>query len=185
MVDGILKNLEPKLDKAIEFLKGELAALHTGRANPVLVSDVLVEVYGSKMPLKSVASITTPDPKSIIITPWDKSTLSFIEKAILTSNLGFTPVNDGQSVRINIPPLNEERRRDFVKIVTSKAEEARISVRNLRHEAHEEIRKGQTEGKITEDEKFRGEEQLQKLVEEYNKKVDDLAKAKEEEIMQV
>ncbi|NIM47639.1 MAG: ribosome recycling factor [Candidatus Aenigmarchaeota archaeon] len=185
MIDEILNNLRPRLEKAIEFLKRDLSTLHTGKANPSLVSDVLVEAYGSKMPLKSVASITAPNPKSIIITPWDKANLGLIEKAILSSNLGFTPINDGESVRINIPPLNEERRREFAKIVSTKAEEAKVSIRNLRHESHEEIKKAESGGKITEDEKYRGEDQLQKIVEEYNKKVDNITKNKEQELMQI
>lgn len=185
MYKDIISGKKDKFEKTIEFFQEELGKLRTGRASASLVEDLLVDYYGSKSPMKQVASITVPEPRTIAISPWDKDSLVNIEKAIRDSQLNLNPMNDGQLVRINIPPLNEERRRDLVKLLNQKAEEARVSVRKTREDIWDEIQKAEKEGKMGEDDKFSGKDALQEVVDGYNKKIEELREKKEEEIMTV
>jgi ribosome recycling factor len=172
-------------ERAIEFFESEIGNIHTGRATTSLVSDVLVDAYGTKSPLKQVANITVTDPRSLAIQPWDKGNLVQIESALREANLGFGVVNSGDAIRINIPELTEERRNEFVKMVKAKAEEAKISIRNIRRDVWESVKKDKTNGDITEDDMYRNEEEINQYVEAHNKKIDDTISAKEKELREV
>lgn len=171
--------------KAIAHLKEEFAALQIGRASSSLVENLMVDAYGMTQPLKAVASISVPDGKTVQIQPWDKGMLAGVEKAIRDSELNLNPVNNGVAIILNIPPLTEERRRDLVKIVHRLAEEAKISVRNVRHDAMSTYKRMEGDGEMTEDDRNRSEKQLQEAVDATNKEIADLAKSKEEAIMTV
>jgi len=185
MYKEIINKIKPDLDKTIEFLKREITALQVGRATPALVENIEVECYGSKMPIKQLAAISVPEPRSLIIAPWDKTILKEIEKAIYSSRPGLSPVIDGEVIRINTPPLNEERRKEIMTILNEKLEQARISIRLRREEAWKEIQELTRQGKIREDDKFRGKEELQKVIDEYNEKVEEIGEKKKKEIMVV
>ncbi len=185
MVNEVIKKNEIQFEKALEHLKESLTKLRTGRASASLVEDLTVDYYGAKSPLKQIASITVPEARTIAITPWDRDSLVNIEKAIRESQLNLNPVNDGQVVRINIPALNEERRKELVKVLNQDAENARIAVRKTRENIWEEIQETEKEGKISEDDKFSGKESLQKVVDGYNVKIEELREKKEGEIMTV
>ncbi len=174
-----------EFDKALAHLADEFARLQVGRANPGLVEGILVEAYGSNQPLKNLANISIPDPKTLQIEPWDKTILGAVEKAIQTSDLGMNPVNNGNSILLNIPPLTEERRKELVKIVHQLAEDAKISIRNARQTAHSKFKSMSQAKEITEDDATGAEKKLQEKVDEYNQKVTDGAKAKEEAVMTV
>ena len=181
----ILNKYEGKFQNVIEHFLTELVKLRTGRANAALVEGILVDYYGSKTPLKQIASINVPEPRMIIIQPWDKGSLANIETAIRKSDLGVNPVNDGQVVRLAIPPLNEERRLELSKVLNKMAEESKVSVRNIREDIWKEIQEKEKKGELSEDEKFRGKEALQKAIDEYNKKIEEIREKKEKEIMTV
>jgi ribosome recycling factor len=185
MVEQIIAAAKPKMDKAIEHFREELGTLRTGRANPAMVEDLVIDYYGAKSPLKQVASITIPESRLIVIQPWSRDNLVDIEKAINEANLGFNPTNDGQVIRIVIPPLNEERRRDLVKILGKYSEESRVAIRRAREEAWDEIQEAVKSSKTGEDDKFRGKDKLQELVDEYNNKVEEIREKKEKEIMEI
>ncbi len=185
MIDSIIRELPVKLDKAIEFLESELANIHTGRATVSLVDEISVNAYGSVQQLKQVANITIPEARQILIQPWDKGIVNQIESGIRDSQLGFNPINTGDQIRINIPELTEERRRDFVKLAKEKTEEARVAIRNTRSDAWNSVKKAKTDGEIGEDDMYRGESEIQKLVDAYNKKVEDIFSAKEKELLEV
>lgn len=185
MINQIIKKHEEDFAKAVEFFKEELGKLRTGRANVSLVDQISVEYYGSKSPLKQIASITIPEPRTIAITPWSRDSLVNIEKAIRESQLNLNPVNDGIMIRINIPSLNEERRKELVKILNQKAEGARVVVRKAREEVWEEIQEAEKSGGISEDDKFSGKEKLQKIVDEYNARIEEIRSKKELEIMTI
>lgn len=172
-------------EKTIAHLKTEFSKLQIGRATPALVEDLKIEAYGSLQLLKAVASISIPEPKTICIQPWDKSNIALIEKAIYASQLGLAPTNNGVSVIITLPPLTEERRLELVKVVFKLAEEARITIRNVRQVAHTAFKTMENSKEIGEDERVRSEKELQVKVDEYNKKVDEAAKAKEADIMKI
>jgi len=181
----MLEEFKTKLDHSLEMFREDLNGVRTGRASAGLVENLSVDVYGSKMTLKQIASVMVPDARSIAIQPWDKSNLGPIEKAIRESDLGFNPVNDGSMVRINVPPLSEERRDELVKIASSKAENARISVRNLRREIMDKIA-GQIKDKlIGEDEQMRLEKQVQEKIDAVMARMEELFKQKETEIKTV
>lgn len=180
-----IEKKKPEFEKTLEHFQQELQKLRTGRASAVLVEDLPVEYYGAKSPLKQVASVTVPEPRTIAISPWDKGVLPAIEKAIRESELNLNPNNDGQIIRVNIPALTEERRKDLVKVLNQKAEDARISIRKHREEIWEEIQNLAKEGKIGEDEKFKGKDSLQEAVDEYNGKIEEMREKKEKEIMTV
>ena len=172
------------MDKAIDHADSELNKIRAGKASPSLLDDVMVDYYGSPTPLSQVGSVNTPDARTIIIQPWEKSLLAPIEKAIKEANLGVNPQNDGIIIRINVPPLTEERRRDLVKKAKAEAETGKIAVRNIRKDANEKIKKLKTEG-VSEDEIKVGEAEIQKLTDAYIIKVDQLSEAKEKDIMTV
>ena len=185
MVDEIIRNSEVQFEKALEFLQEELGKLRTGRASTSMVENLQVDYYGAKSTLKQMASITVPEARTITIAPWDRDSLVNIEKAIRDSQLNLNPINDGQLIRINIPALNEERRKELVKFLNQNTENARIAVRKIRENLWEEIQESEKDGKISEDDKFAGKEKLQKVVDEYNDKIEKIREKKEAEIMTV
>jgi ribosome recycling factor len=172
------------MDKAIEHCDGELQKIRAGKANPSMLDDILVEYYGTPTPLNQVGSVNTPDARTIVVQPWEKSLLGAIEKAIMEANLGVNPQNDGVIIRINVPPLTEERRRDLVKKVKAEAENGKVAIRNIRKDANEKIRKLKSEG-VSEDEMKTGEAEIQKLTDAHIVKVDQLSDVKEKDIMTV
>lgn len=182
MIEQIKKQAEEKMGKAVQVLRKDLLTLRAGRANPAVLDKVLVSYYGSEMPINQVANISTPDPRSLVIEPWDKSILSDIEKAITKSDLGFNPVNDGKLIRINIPPLTEERREELIKVSRKMGEEAKVAIRNIRRDANDELKKAEKSGEVPEDLSRRGQEEIQKLTDRYIKEVDQTIAAKEKEI---
>ena len=183
-IQAIQKKAEEKMEDAIVFLDEELARIRAGKANPKILDGVRVPYYGSMVPLSNVASINTPDAKTLLITPWEKPMLKEIEKAIMNSNVGITPENNGEIIRLGIPPLTEERRRTLAKQAKQEAENAKISVRNARRDAIELLKKSIKEG-VSEDVEKDAEADMQKTHDRYIKKVDDLFAAKEKEIMTV
>lgn len=185
MYEELIENSKKDLESSIERLNDELGKLRIGRANPALVENLTVEYYGAKTPLKQVAAISVPEPRLIVINPWDKDSLVAIESAIKASDLGINPSNDGQVVRLSIPPLNEERRQDLVKVANQKTEEAKVAIRNVRESVWRQIQDLEKDGKISEDDKFKGKDKLQKLIDEYNSKVEEIRERKEKEIMTV
>jgi len=185
MNDPTLQQATQHFQKAIDHLHHEYGKLQTGRASAGLVEGIEVENYGTRMPIKALASISVPDAKTIAIQPWDRGSMSSIEKAIQESGIGLNPQNDGLVIRLNLPPLTEERRRDLVKVVHQLSEDARISIRQGRHEAIDELKRMEKEKEISEDERIGKEKKMQESVDEYNKKVEELAKKKETDIMTV
>lgn len=181
----VLAATEDLMKKTIDRIHVEFAAIRTGRASTALVDGIKVDSYGSMMPIKQLANLGTPDARTIEIRPWDISQTANIEKAIQKSQLGLTPVNDGKVIRLSIPSLTEERRKDLIKVVHKIAEDFRVSIRNERRQAIENVKKLEKDKKITEDDKKKGEQDLQKLTELYVKKVDELLAGKEKEIMEV
>lgn len=184
-IDQVLQNAQVAFDKVVEHLKAEFGRLQIGRASAALVDHISVEVYGSIQPMKAIASVSIPDPRTIQIQPWDKSCLSAIEKAIVGVGTGLNPVNDGICVRINIPPLTEERRIELTKHVKKLAETARIAVRTARQDFNTEFKKMKANDEITEDELFEAGEKLQAKVEMINKKIDEVTLEKEKDVMTV
>src|SRR5467141_3445457 len=184
-LEDILPQVEARMRKAIDALKLELASVRTGRAAPALVEQLEVEAYGAPTPLISLAAISAPEPRLIVISPFDRSLIKAIEKAILASDLGLTPSNDGAVIRLNIPALNEERRRDLVKLLHKKVEEGRVELRTLRRHAHDEMRSKEKSAGVTTDEVKRIETQLQKLTDRYILTADEVGQAKEKEILSV
>ncbi len=172
------------MDKAIDHCEGELQKIRAGKANPAMLDDISVDYYGTPTPLSQVGNVNTPDARTIVVQPWEKSLLAPIEKAIKEANLGLNPQNDGVIIRINVPPLTEERRRDLVKKVKAEAETGKIAIRNIRKDANEKIRKLKSEG-VSEDEMKTGEGEIQKLTDSYIEKVDQHAEAKEKDVMTV
>jgi ribosome recycling factor len=184
--NSIIKDSEEKMLKALESVRHEFSTVRTSRATPALLDNIKVEAYGSPMPIKQAASITCPEPRSIQIQPWDVSLIGAIEKAILKSDLGITPQNDGKIIRLNMPQLTQERRKELVKIIHKLAEEkGRISVRNIRRQAVETIKKQGKDGIIPEDEAKKLEKKMQDLHDKYIGEIDKLVTKKEEEIMEV
>lgn len=184
-VDHVLKTLEDSLAKVLEHLHEDYAGMQIGRASASLVERIMVDSYGVMQPIKAVANISIPDSRTIQIQPWDRGTLAAIEKAITLAELGLTPQNDGIVVRLNIPPLTEERRKDLTKLVFKMAEEAKIAVRNARHDAMEEIKKEQKANQISEDQQKVAEKKAQEHVDETNTAIDTAAKAKEADVLKV
>lgn len=185
MIKETLKEAETRMKGAIQVLEDDLAGIRTGRASPVLLERLQVEYYGAPTPLVQLASISVPEPRQLLVRPFDAATLKTIERAILASDLGLTPNNDGKVIRLNLPPLTEERRRDLVKVVNNRAEEARIAVRNVRRDLVRDLREFQQEKLISEDDLKTGEEELQKHTDQMIKQVDAVAERKQKEIMEV
>lgn len=180
----IIHNTEEKMKKAVESVTREFSEIRTGRASPALVEGLYVNYYETPTLLKQLASISVPDAHLIVIQPWDPTAIAEIEKAILKSNLGINPSNDGKLIRLSIPPLSRERRQELVKVVNKMAEEGRVSLRTIRREAKESLEKLEKDKVIPEDDKFRGIDELQKLIDKYIAKIDELLKNKEKEILE-
>lgn len=178
----IINKIRPELDKVMAFLETEVGKIRTGRANPSLVEDVAVDCFGQIFPLKQLATITSPEPRQILIQPWDKSYVEGIVSALQKTGVGANPIVDKDNVRINLPPLTEEYRKDLIRLLSEKQEQARQSVRKWREEAWREAQDLAREGKIREDDKFRAKDDLQELIDDYGKKIDDLGERKKKEI---
>lgn len=185
MIKEVLKETEDHMKGAIEATKREFQAVRTSRANPAILERVVVEYYGTPTPLQQLANISIGDARMLIVQPWDKTVLSAIEKAILKADLGLNPVNDGSIIRLPIPQLTEERRKELVKLVKKEAEEKRVAIRNLRRDANDKIKLLEKEGQISEDDSKRGHDEVQKLTDKYIVEIDKLLEHKEKEIMEV
>ena len=183
MVEKIYKDTKEKMNKAVEALKKDLSRIRTGRASISLLDGIRVQYYGSQLPLNQVASIAVPESRQITVQPWDLKALADIERAILKSELGLTPANDGKIIRIPIPPLTEERRRELVKVIKKMAEESRVILRNLRREANESLKDLKKEKTIPEDAFFKAQEEVQKITNQTIEKIDRISEEKEKEIL--
>jgi len=178
----IIKKIKPELEKVINFLDKEVSGIRTGRANPSLVEDIIVECFGEKFPLKQLAAISSPGPKEIVIQPWDKSYIESIEKAISRSTFGASPIVDKDIIRISLPSLSDEYRKNLLRLLSEKQEEARKTIRRWREESWNEVQEEFKESEIREDYKFRAKDELQDLIDEYNEKVKEIGERKEKEI---
>jgi len=185
MIEQILTEINGKMQKGVDALTRDLAAIRTGRASPALVEHIKADYHGVLTPINQIASITIPEAKMILIQPWDRSSIRSIEKAILASDLGLNPTSDSNVVRIPIPPLTEERRKELTRVVHKRLEEARIALRNLRREGIERLRQAEKNKELSQDQYTRASEQLQKLTDNFIDKVNDIGQAKETEIMEV
>lgn len=185
MLKEIYREAETRMKGAIQALEEDLAGIRTGRASPALIERLAVDYYGTPTPLIQLSSISVPEPRSLLIRPFDPSTLKAIERAILASDLGLTPNNDGKSIRLNLPPLTEERRRELVKVVHNRVEEARVAVRNIRRDAIRDLREFEQEKMISEDERKKGEEELQKITDRCIEEINAIGERKEKEILEV
>jgi len=183
MLDEVYKDARTRMKKTLQVLEHELAKIRTGRASVALVEEIKVDYYGTPTPLNQLASISIPESRLIVIQPWDPSSLTAIEKAILKSDLGLTPTNDGKLIRISIPPLTEERRKELVKVVHKIAEESKVAIRQIRRDANETLKRMKKNKEISEDDLHRGQEEVQKITDEFIKNVDEVTKKKEEEIL--
>jgi ribosome recycling factor len=181
----VLSSYRERMDKAVTALKEEFAGLRTGRASSALLDQVHVDAYGSSMPLSQVAGVTVPDPRSLMVNVWDKGVVVSVEKAIRSAGLGLNPVVEGQNLRIPIPPLTEERRREIAKLAGKYAEQQRVAVRNVRHHAMDDLKKAEKDGALSQDEHRKMHDDVQKLTDEAIKRIDETLKTKEQEIMQV
>lgn len=182
---AVQKDLETRMQQAIDVLTREFAAVRTGRANAALLDGVRVEAYGNMTPINQLASVSVPDPRTIVIQPWDATQLKEIEKGIVKSDIGITPSNDGKVIRLTMPTLTEERRKQLAKAVGKLAEDARVSVRNVRREANDKLKALAKEKKISEDEERRAHDQIQKTTDRFTARIDELVKKKEQEILTV
>ncbi|MDD5312937.1 MAG: ribosome recycling factor [Dehalococcoidia bacterium] len=185
MIEKILKNADLKMKKTVEALSKELAGIRTGRASPALVEHIKVDYYDTVTPIIQLASISVPDPRTIMIQPWDRNIIQSIEKALLKSELGLNPNSDGNAIRISIPTLTEERRKELIKVVHKRLEESRISIRNIRRETIDELKQSEKNKEISQDQDIRATEQLQKLTDSYIDAVNHVGKEKEAEILEV
>ena len=184
-VDQSLKEGSEKMEKAVTHLKEDLAGIRTGRASASVLNRITVEYYGTPVPLNQLASINVPEPRTLMVQPFDKGALGAIEKAIQTSDLGITPSNDGNVIRLGFPPLTEERRKELVKMLHGRAEEGRVAVRNVRRHAKEQMEKLEKDSAISQDELARGEKELQKLTDRFVTEIDEIQRHKEQELMEV
>lgn len=185
MIDDVLKDAEERMKKSLSAFRRELAGIRTGKATTTLLDSVKVECYGQVMPLNQVASISVPESRLILVQPWDRTIVGDVEKAIHKSDLGLVPNTDGNVIRISIPPLTEERRKELVKVVRKQAEDARVSIRNIRRDANESLKKGQKDGAISEDDSHKAMDKVQKLTDKYISEIEEVLKSKEAEIMEV
>ncbi len=183
-VDRVIKKAEDNMQAAVDSVKNQFSTIRTGRAHPSLIEGVRVDYYGTKTPIKQLANVSTPEARLIVIQPWDKASMGAIEKAIQTSDVGITPVNDGKVIRLSMPQLTQERRDELSKVLHRISEEGKVSVRNTRHEALEEAGKLEKDNKMTEDDKFLTKDRIQKITDDYTKKVDVVLKEKEQDIRQ-
>ncbi len=184
-MDQILKDAKSRMDKTIENLRLELAKIRSGKATTALLDGIKVDYYGSMVPISQTGNLTVLDAHALSFTPWDKSMLNIVDKAILEANIGLNPVSDGTNLKIPIPPLNEERRRELVKLVKKFGEDSKVALRNVRRDANEHLKREEKEKKITEDQLKAAEDKTQKLTDEHTKIVEDILKHKEKEIMEV
>ena len=184
-IEGAMRDAEHKMEQAVTHLKDDLSGVRTGRATPAVLNRVTVEYYGTPVPLNQLASVHVPEPRLLQVQPFDKSAISAIERAIMQSDLGITPSNDGNVIRLAFPPLTEERRKELVKQVHHRAEEARVAVRNVRRHAKEEMEKLEHDGAISQDDLIRAEKELQKLTDRFVTEVDEIQGHKEQELMEV
>lgn len=185
MPQSVLKDMEERMTKAVGTLKKDLATLRAGRANPAMLDKVVVDYYGTPTPISQLANINAPEPRMLLIQPWDKTALKEIDRAIQQSDLGLTPTNDGNIIRIAVPPLTEERRKDLVKVAGKSGEEAKVAIRNIRRDANDEIKKLEKAAAISEDESRRHQETIQKVTDKYIAEVDKIVKEKEKDILEV
>ncbi|RMG89016.1 MAG: ribosome recycling factor [Chloroflexi bacterium] len=185
MINDVLRDAESRMKGAITSLKEDLAGFRTGRANPQLVEKLMVEMYGVEMPLQQLAAISVPEPQQLAIRPYDLKSISAIERAILKSDLGLTPNNDGKIIRLNLPALTEERRRDLVRLVGKRVEEAKVAVRNVRRDALNDLRDMKDEKMISEDAFYQAQDDLQKLTDKYVEQIEEMGQDKEAEIMEL
>lgn len=185
MLNEVRTEAEDRMSKGIDALKKELSTLRAGRATPSLLEKVSVEYYGAPTPINQMANVSAPEPRLLIIQPWDKTVLPDIEKAIMKSDLGLTPNNDGIVIRLSIPQLTEERRSELVKVVKKKGEEAKVAIRNIRRDANDQLKDFLKDGEISEDDNRKGQEDIQKITDRYIKDIDTLVDKKEQEIMEV
>jgi ribosome recycling factor len=185
MTDKALKNADLKMNKTVEAMVKEVAGIRTGRASPALVEHVRVDYHGVATPLIQLASISVPEPRSISIHPWDRTIINSIDKAILKSDLGLNPINDGNNIRISIPPLTEERRKDLIKMVHKRLEESRITIRNIRRDSADELKLAEKNKEISQDEHLRAADKLQKLTDAFIESVNRIGREKEAEILEV
>ncbi|MEK6666024.1 MAG: ribosome recycling factor [candidate division NC10 bacterium] len=182
-MQAVIKEVETRMQGALDALGRDFAGVRTGRASTGLLEGIRVDYYGTPTPVPQVASLSVPDPKTLLIQPWDASLLHAIEKAIMKSDLGLTPANDGKVIRLVMPPLNEERRKQLAKAVGKLAEDARVAIRNIRHDANKKIKTMEKEKKISEDDGRRGQDQTQKITDKFIQRADELLKKKEQEIL--
>ena len=185
MVDEIFEDLKERMGKSIESLKREYSRLRTGRASVSLLDGIRVSYYDTPTPLNQMASLAIPEPRLIVIQPWDKTAIGDIEKAILKSELGLTPMNDGKVIRISIPPLTEERRKELVKVARKMSEDNKVAIRNIRRDANEMLKDLKTEKEITEDDLYRTQDEVQKITDDFISQVDELCTVKEKEILEI
>ena len=183
--DDILLDAEDKMEKAVEFLQSEFSGLRTGKASPAMVENISVDYYGAATRLKDMSNISTPEPRLLVISPFDPSVLPAIEKAIIEANIGITPMSDGRVCRLPVPELSEERRKDLLKVAKAKAEDQRVAVRNVRRDANEHVKALQKKADITEDDRDQALEQVQKFTDKHVASIDSLLSSKETEIMEV
>ena len=185
MINDVVLDTKDKMDKTVQFLQQEMTGLRTGKANPALVENITVDYYGTPTRLRDISNISTPEPRLIVINPFDPSSLGLIEKAIVAANIGITPMNDGRLIRVPIPELSEERRKEMVKMAGRITEDQRISVRNIRRDSNEQIKALQKNGDITEDDRDNALDQIQKSTDKHIKKMDEMLTTKEKDIMEV
>jgi ribosome recycling factor len=185
MLDLVYLDAEERMDKVISAFKKELATLRAGRATPSLLDRIEVEYYGTATPLNQLAGVTAPEPRLLVVQPWDKQAIGDIEKAILKSDLGLTPNSDGSIIRLSIPQLTEERRKELVKFIRKKAEESKVNIRNVRRDANDEIKQLEKSGDVTEDDRRRGQDHIQEITDKKTAEVDEVMDAKEQELMEV
>jgi ribosome recycling factor len=185
MIDEVLDELRGRMAKSIDALQDDLLGIRTGRASPALVEKLPIEYYGTLTALNQMASIAVPEPRLLVIRPWDPSALESIERAILRSDLGLTPMNDGKLIRLSIPRLTEERRHELVRVVARRVEEARVAVRNLRRDALHDLKDFEKEKMISEDDFYRGKDEVQKLTDEFIGEIDKIGERKEQEVMEI
>ena len=184
-MNEIFARAEEKMNKSLNNLASEFAAIRAGRANPGVLDRVSADYYGCPTPINQMAAVSVPEPRCLLITPWDKSTLSLIERAILTSDIGINPQNDGKTIRLVFPPLTEDKRKEIVKDVAKQAEDTKVQIRNERRDAIEKLKKMKKNSEITEDDLEDGQEKIQKLTDKYTKKADELSAVKQKEVMAI
>ena len=185
MIDDVLADAKDRMGKAVEALRKELTTIRTGRAHPGLIEHLRVDYYGAPTPLNQLATISVPEPRLLVIQPWDRQSLGNIEKAIHKADLGLNPINDGNVIRLVIPQLTEERRKDLAKVVRKKVEEGRVAVRNVRRDRHDELRRLQREKEISEDAQYLAQEELQKLTDGFIQEIERVGEEKEAELLAV